>query len=306
MNIFQKPKIFLYGGCDLLDLVDNPHIKNNFEVVKKSQVFVDDSSLNFDIFPGLGTSVISLYTKPGPIAQRVLETLSTGRKRDIIVNRELYNEIVKFPYLDFYKKHAGPNDYLLLGFSPEVYTKFHRLGECFTCCPPMKVIENPDNCLHWLYKEYLTKDEFLLPFDTKESLEWSFDLMVDLARDIYEIFQDRVILVKSHFSNFIISEDYKIKSLNFGPDNLLYYRQTKIVTDPLDLNYVDRLSKIIMNKFRHHYKSDLSLIQLDDPVFLDANHKWGFGQFHIDLKSRDKIAKLVCAELLKKQITYEQ
>jgi hypothetical protein len=204
--------------------------------------------------------------------------------------------------LSFYKKHAGPNDYLLLSFSPEIYTKFRKSGECFTCVPTMRNLAKSDHCLHWLYKEYFKKDEFLLAFDTKESLEWSFDLMVDFARDIYEIFQDRVILVKSHFSNFAITDNHQIKKLNFGPNNLLYYKQTKIITDPLDLSYTDRLSKIIMNKFRHHYKSDLSLIQLNEPVFLDANHRWGFGQFHIDLKSRDSIARLIYEDLVKKSL----
>jgi len=302
MGTLKKSKIFLYGGCDLQDIADNPIIQKNFEIVRSNHTIVDNSDFDFNnrSFPHMGTSIISLYTDPGPIAQRVLETLTTSKKRDLIINREPYNEIVKFPYLDFYKKNAGPDDYLLLSFSPEIYTKFYRLGECFTCFPAMRQLENPENSLHWLYKEYFTKDEFLLSFDTKESLELSFDLMVDFARDIYEIFQDRVLLIKTHFSNFIISDDYKIKSMKIGPDNLLYYKQTKIITDPLDHSYADRLSMIIMNKFRHHYSSNLNLIQLNDTVFLDANHRQGLSPFHVDLKSRDKIAKLVCEDLLKR------
>jgi hypothetical protein len=167
----------------------------------------------------------------------------------------------------------------------------------------MKNLENPDNCLHWLYKEYFTKEEFLLSFDTKESLELSFDLMVDFARDIYEIFQDRVILVKTHFSNFVISENHKIGTVQVGPGHLLYYKQTKVITDPLDHHYAERLSLIILNKFRHHYKSDLSFISMNEPVFLDANHRLGFSQFHIDIKSRDKIAKLIYEELVKKELS---
>jgi hypothetical protein len=301
-------KLFLYGGCDLHDIVDTPTVKKHFKVINCNLTgHIDNVSLDFNnaTFPSMGTSLISLYSKPGPIAQRVLETLSTGQKRDIIINRETYNEILKFPMLSFYKKYVGPNDYLLLSFSPEIYTKLLKSGECFTCLPTMRNLANPDHCLHWLHKEYFKNEDFLLAFDTKESLEWSFDLMVDFARDIYEIFQDRVILVKSHFSNFAITDNHQIKNVNFGPRDLLYYKQTKIITDPLDLNYTDRLSKIIMNKFRHHYKSDLSLIQLNEPVFLDANHRWGFGQFHIDMKSRDKLAKLVCAEILKKNLKYE-
>jgi len=305
----KKPNIFLFGGCDLSDVVDNDLFARDFNVVKQAinQPLIDNGDLDFNkgSFPARGTSVISLYTKPGPIALRVLETLAAGKKRDIIMNRQTYNEIAKFPYIDFYKKNAGPRDYLLIGFSPEIYTKFYSAGECFSICPAMGVLQDPSNCLHWIYKEYFTKDEFLLSFDTKESLELSFDLMVDFARDIYEIFQDRVLLIKTHFSNFIISNDHKIKSIEFGPDNLLYYKQTKVVTDPLDHSYADRLSMIIMNKFRHHYSSNLNLIQLNEPVFLDANHRSGFSQFHIDSNSRGKIAKLIHKDLTKRALEIE-
>jgi len=303
MNDNKDIKLFLYGGCDLHDIVDNPVIEKHFKVIKSgSLVGTDNGELNFDngTFLKNGTSLISLYTKPGPIAQRVLETLMTASKRDSIINRETYNEIVKFPMLSFYKKHAGPNDYLLLSFSPEVYTKFRKWPECFTCLPSMRNLENPDNCLHWLYTEYFRKEELLLPFDTKESLELSFDIMVDFARDIYEIFQDRVILVKTHFSNFAIGNDFKIKKIQASPEQLLYYKQTKIITDPLDHNYADRLSMIIMKKFRHHYRNDLSFIQLTEPLFLDLNHRLGFSQFHIDVRSRDSIARLIYEDLVKK------
>jgi hypothetical protein len=305
----KKPNIFLFGGCDLHDVVDNDLFARDFNVVKQAinQPQIDNGDLDFNkgSFPTMGTSVISLYTKPGPIALRVLETLATGKKRDVIMNRQTYNEIAKFPYIDFYKKNVGPCDYLLMGFSPELYTKFYGAGECFSCFPAMGALQDPSNCLHWIYKEYFTKDEFLLSFDTKESLELSFDLIVDFARDIYGIFQDRVLLIKTHFSNFIISSDHKVKSIEFGPDNLLYYKQTKVVTDPLDHSYADRLSMMIMNKFRHHYSSDLNLIQLDEPVFLDSNHRWGLSQFHIDLTSRGKIAKLIHADLIKRTLEIE-
>lgn len=304
MNITSKPKLFLYGGCDLHDISKCDVLLRDFNVIEyaidKDNVNNEDLDFSKGSFPGMGTSIISLYTKPGPIAQRVLETLSTGRKRDVIVNRQIYNEIVKFPYLDFYRKHAGPDDYILIGFSPELYTKFIRAGECFSCLPAMDILKNEDNCLNWLYKEYFTKEEYLLPFDTKESLEWSFDLMVDFARDIYEIFQDRVVLVKTHFSNFAIANDNKVRNIKVGPDHLLFYRQTKIVTDPTDHNYAERLSSIIMNKFMHHYKTNLNVVKLNEPVFLDPDHRWGYSQFHIDIGSRNKLAYLVHEDLVKK------
>jgi hypothetical protein len=303
MNI-TKPKIFLYGGCDLHDIANNDFLQREFDVISYAVDIhtVDNTLLDFNrgSFPSKGTSIISLYTKPGLIAQRVVETLMSNQKRHTIINRQLYNEVCKFQYLDFYRKHAGPNDYLLVGFSPELYTKFRGTTDCFSCSPAMNGVSDPDNCFHWLYKEYLTKDEFLLPFDTKESLELSFDMMVDFARDIYEIFQDRVILVKTHFANFAIASNHNIAPVKFDPSDLLYYRQTKIITEPTDLNYAERLSTIIMNKFRHHYSSNLDLIKLNEAVFLDSNHRWGLGQFHIDANSKNKLAKIILDNITKK------
>jgi hypothetical protein len=307
MNL-SKPKLFLFGGCDLRDIAKNDGLQRDFDVIdfsinhqKIDNTFIDFSHASFP-----ETSIMSLYTKPGPIAHRILDTLATAQKGHMIINKNVVNEILKFPYLDFYKQHAGPNDYLLISFSPEIYTKYASHGEIFTCMPSMSSLENPDNILHWVYKEYLQKPELLMPFDTKESIEMTSQIMIDFARDLYEIFQDRVILIKTHFSNYVLSKDSKITKIQPGPSNLLYYRQTKVITEPTDLSYVERLSMIITNKFRTRYKSDLTLIQLNEPVFIDGNHRWGSTQFHIDVDSRNKIAKLVRAELKNKISNYEQ
>jgi hypothetical protein len=301
-----KPKLFLFGGCDLHDIAKNDLLQRDFDVIDFAinKHEVDNAAIDFkqSSFPEMGTSVMSLYTKPGPIAQRVLENLATGRKRDMIINRPVYNEIVKFPYLDFYKKNAGPNDYLLISFSPEIYTKCVIAGEIFTCLPAMHILENPENKLHWIYKEYFQKEEFLMPFDTQENIEPTGQIMVDFARDLYEIFQDRVLLVKTHFSNFVMSSDFKINKIKPGPQQLMFYRQTKIITDPTDHTYAERLSMIIMNKFKNRYKAKLKLIKLNEPVFIDANHRWGTSQFHLEFGSRNKIAKLIREELAQKII----
>lgn len=310
----KKPKVFLYGGCDLHDILQNDLLQKDFEIVNYSvdTYNVDNSNLNFNqrSFPDLGTSLISLYTKPGLIAQRVIETLSSAKSRDRIINQSIYNEIVKFPYLDYYKKYANSNDYLVINFSPELYTKVINSADKFTCLPSMDILKNPKNCLHWIYQEYF-KEEFLLPFDTKESINLTNELLVDFSRDIYEIFQDRVILVKTHLSDLVISHDYKIKNVKVGiKDNVLHYRETKIATEPRDHNYAKKLTSIIMHKFMQLYRSNLELVELNEPIFLDSNHRWGYSQFHIDLNSRNKIAKLIYDNINKKrknfsEITYE-
>lgn len=299
--MITKRKIFLFGGCDLHDIAKNDLLQRDFDVIDYAidKIAVDNGIPGFDrcSFPNIGTSVMSLYTNPGPIAQRVLETFAENQKRNLLLNRQVYNEIVKFPYIDFYRKYAGPDDYLLLGFSPEIYTKFRTKDECFTCVPPMDSLKDPDNILHWIYRDYFTKEDYLLPFDTKESLETSFDILVDFARDVYEIFQERVILVKTHFSNFVLCPDYKVRKIEPGPDHLMFYRQTKIMTDVTDHNYADRLAMIIMRKFMHHYSSDLKMIQLNEPVFIDGDHRWGYSQFHLDINSRTKLANMIYTDL---------
>lgn len=305
--INSKNKLFVYGACDLLDVVKSDLLRRDFDVIDFAvdRSIIDNSRLEFNTmsFPDAGTSVISMYTKPGPIAQRALETFETLSKRDKLLYSSTFKEILKFPYLDFYRKHAGPNDYIVISFSAELYTKLLCVSECFSCLPSMNHMFDKNNCLHWLYSDYLSKEEYLLPFDTKESLEWSFDVMVDFARDIQSIFQDRVILVKTHFSNLAISNSLEVVKIKPSPDDLLFYRQTKVVSDATDHNYAERLSEIIMNKFKHHYSFDLPVIRLAEPVFLDANHSWGLSQFHIDSNSRQKIAKRIHEKILKHSIT---
>jgi hypothetical protein len=297
-----KSKLFIFGTCDIRDIARNELLSRDFDIWFDNKVpTIENGSLDFDSMnpPTSGTSMISLYTKPGAVAQRMLETYETLSRKDRFLYENTVKEIIKYPLLKMLKKNAGPNDYLAISFSSELYTKFLCNSECFTCSPVMHHILDPKNALHWVYKDYLSKEEYLLPFDTKESLEWSFDLLVDFAKDIYEIFQDRVILVKTHFSNLVIEKDLSVVKIKVSPNNLLFYRQTKIVTDPTDHVYAERLSEIIMNKFRHHYPVDLPLIRLDEPVFLDANHRWGLNQFHIDNNSRLKLGALMHESLMK-------
>jgi hypothetical protein len=307
----MKPKLFLFGACDLDDIMNNDLLYRDFEVVNQKHTrdnTIVPGSINFDEqrFPGHGTSLISLYTEPNNIAMRVADTLVKCDKRERIESLFVYQEVVKFPYLEFFKKHAGPEDYLVISFSSELYTKVACANEVFTCLPAMQRIFRPEHPLYWLYKEYMSNDNYHLPFDTKESLELSFDIMEDFTRDIYEIFKDRVILVKTHFSNLAISDGCKVVQMNVGPDDLLFYKQTKIAHDPTDHKYAERLSRIIMNKFRHHYSADVPLIELKDNVFLDASHKWGLSQFHIDAFSRNKIARKIHEHVMSRRTVIEQ
>jgi hypothetical protein len=304
------PKIFLFGACDLHDIVDNTMMNDKFDVVyespygKTSKLRDQELDFNNTTFPVAGTSIVSLYTNPGNIAKCVTETMHLKKNKNYN-DTLVYKEVAKFPYLNFYKKHAGPNDYIIINFSAEIYTKILAGQECFTCLPAMKKIAHPANKFYWLYKDYIQNDLYHLPFDTKESLELSFDMLVDFARDIYDIFQDRVILVKTHFADFVISNDQSVTKVIEDPSDIFLYKQSKIVTDPTDHKYAERLSMLILNKFKHHYKSDIPVVKLDEYVFLDTHHRWGVGQFHLDQNSRNKICKKIYEELVKKIVANE-
>jgi len=294
----SKQKLFLFGACDLDDTLNDPLLYRDFDVMSQKNhrnMTIVPGSLDFaeQRFPGHGTSLISMYTKPNNIAMRVADTLAKCDKNTRINNMDVYQEVTKFPYLDYYKKYAGPEDYLVISWSTELYTKVACGSEVFTALPAMQHIFKDNSPLYWLFKEYMSKEEMHLPFDTKESLELSFDIMEDFAKDIYEIFGDRVIMVKTHFSDLAISDGCRVVKMNVGPDDLLFYKQTKLASDPTDHNYASRLCKIIMNKFRHHYTAEVPIVALEDRVFLDASHKWGLSQFHIDAFSRGKIARRI-------------
>lgn len=306
----MKPRLFQFGGCDLYDITRIDLLQRNYDVISYAPdpKSVDNGLVGFEqaSFPDVGTSVISLYTKPGALAQRCLESLQKAKKRDMILNRRVFNEVAKFPYLEFYRRHVRPGDFLVLGFSPELYTKIQVAGECFSCVPGIDVIKDPNNCLHWLYQDYVRMEKYQLPFDTKASLEWSFDLLVDFARDIHQLFQERVILVKTHFSSLLLTRDLRVEPVKIGPDQLSYYRQTKLQHDPTDNRYAERLSTIIMNKFQHHYSSTLTQVQLTQPPLIDANHDWGLNPFHIDPQSRYQLAVMIDREIQSRMKPKEQ
>jgi hypothetical protein len=300
-----KKKLFTFGGCDILDIAHDQLLASEFDLVPYNPKLGDAKidSLNFELspVPSKGTSLMSLYTAPGPAAHRLLDTLMHSPKRETALNKELYSEICKFPYFKFWKENAGPNDYLLLGFSAELYTKYYTTSECFTLIHTdgLLKIQDTRHCLHWLYKEYIQKEQHLLSFDEQVSLNCTSDLTVDFARDIYEIFQDRVFVVKTHFGS-LIKSDNNLKELNVTPANLVYYKQTKVMDSPF-MTYAERCAGIILNQFVRRYPTELKPIKLSDKhIFLDPGHKWGISPWHIADDSRSKIANLILMELWKK------
>lgn len=299
-------KLFLFGGCDLADIANEEILKNNYTIVDYKHNFgnVEYGSLEWSKmrFPEQGTTTISMFTEPGPIALRLTEQLYKLGKKRISENTFIYHEIAKFPYFEFYKKYAGTNDYLLMSLGPELFTRMKCGREYFTILPNMYKLSNQFDPLHWLFKDYICKEKYHITFDDEPSLYEGFIFSKSFLKNLEEIFQNRIILVKPHISNLII-KDGQISKINTSLKNVLFYKSNKIVRDGSDWSYAEKLWGTIITAFQRKYSYELPIVELDkdESIFLDANHRWGVSPFHLDKPTRIKIAKEITAKLSYKQ-----
>jgi hypothetical protein len=294
-----KPKIFLFGACDLFQAVIIDSIRKEFTVDCVGVEKTDSLDLK-TLKPKFSTSMRSLYTKPNEIANRLHDTLI--QSDDIKhYHYELYREIIKFPYLEYFKNNAGPNDILVMNLSSELYTKIGVKSELFTIIPvPDNGIVNKSDQLHWLYDEYFRKDIYQIPFDDEESLNVTYDLLQEFAKDIYEIFQNRVVLVKTHITNLMLASDLTIKKVKVSmEENIPFYKPTKIMSHPLDHTYAQRSTNLLLKKFQKWYKCDIPMVETKEPVFMDPDHKFGVAPFHLHKISNYKIGLNIYQELVK-------
>ena len=297
----QKPKLFLFGGCDLWDACNINVIRDHYQIDRYA--FSTNRNINRDICnrPQESTSLISLYTKPGLIAEQVQETLlsTTNLKYHHILAAE---EILKYDYLNFFKKNASSNDILLLNFTNDLYTKFRYRNECFTILPQLMPISDPTDPLHWLYKKYISSERYHQCFDERDMLNETTESLRDFAKDIFEIFQNRVILVKFHFSNTIYCDSLEnVKKIKWSCNSKIpFYKTSKIMGDPTDHSYAKRCANLILERFRIFYKSELPIIELDDKdCFIDANHRHGLAPLHLHPVTTEKIGQKIYEELSK-------
>jgi hypothetical protein len=297
-----KPKIFLFGACDLYQAVNIDTIKKEFDIdtAPKGLAQVDHLDFNLGLKPKYSTSLQSLYTKPNELANRVYDTIRniTKPKR---YHYEVYREITKFPYLKYFKDTAGPNDILILNFSSELYTKLSVKSEKITIIPaPDADLKNINDEFHWLYKEYYTKNVYQIPFDNDKSLNDTYDLLEDFAKDIFEIFQDRVILVKTHMTNLALATDLKIDKIQVPLESHIpFFKPSRVMSDPVDHEYGMRVTNIFLTKFKRKYKADIPVVSIKEPVFVDFNHPYGYAPFHLHRFSNYKIGLGIYNELVK-------
>jgi hypothetical protein len=292
---YKKPTIFYFGACDVGIALNNPLIKNTFSLFKNER---KTDSLDFDTcwFPDYSTSLISLYTPPpSEIASRVYDSL-VKCKELTSHHYQAYREIFKYPYLENFAKNAGPNDILVLNFSSELYTKISCKSEWFTLLPCFNKLNHPDDPLKWLVDDYLMKKEYQVPGDSEIAVNDSWNLLARFANDIYKIFKNRVVLVNTHLTDLSI---HKGKIVKTPIKQQLSYRQSKLSADYIEHNYAQRITNMVIRKFRIKYPDELPVVAVDDLLFLDPEHPSGYSPFHFDKTSAEKIAYKIYLELLK-------
>ena len=297
----QKPRLFLFGGCDLWDSTNVKLIRDSYYIDKYAFNTNKDASLNVNNKFQESTSLISLYSKPGSVAERVQDTLYSLDKLEY--HHVLASEqVMKYDYIEFFRRHVGPNDILLLNFTNDLYTKFRRGSECFSILPQLMPIAKPSDPLYWLFDEYIKHDFYHSCFDDKDSLNETTEALRDFAKDIYSIFQDRVILVKFHLSNLIYHGSIdNVKQLNWSCNSEIpFYKTTKIMIDPTDHSYAKRCANLILERFRIFYKADLPIIELEDhECFIDPCHRHGLAPLHLHPVTTEKLGYKIYEELTK-------
>ena len=295
----NKPNIFLFGACDVGGSL-------NFELIKKEFSFHrteinkhthDTLDFNTCKVPDFSTSLVSLYTSPpSEIASRVYDSLITHKNLKP-EHYQTYREILKYPYFNYLKKHARPNDILIISFSSELYTKFLYRNEWFTVLPCVEEIRwNENDPLKWLIDEYIAKEQYQVPHDDESALNQTWDLLTTFANDVHSIFKNRVILVNTHLTDLTM---YKGKIIKTPIKQHLSYKQAKLSTDLIEHKYAQRITDMLIRKFRIKYPEELPVVSIDDNLFLDANHPHGHAPFHFDRPSSEKIGYRIYLELLK-------
>lgn len=245
-------------------------------------------------YPYLNTSLISLFTDPGIISEKAwyyfdkIETLDDQQKN-------MHAELCKFPYIEFWKKNVTKNDYLVVSFSTEFYTKFYDTKECVTLLPQFQFGLAAD----W-FKILLHDAKFHLQFDDKLNLGLTREMLVDFSKTIYDIFEDRVVLVDTHLSDNVLIDKKSVSNSPVNFKNIPYYQNNRFSYDPKNRNYGKRLITAMIKEFKRKFSGDVPVITIPDSfVYRDSTHRWGNNPFHLHQSTTNMIGCLVFEHIQK-------
>lgn len=301
----QKPKVFFLGACEVGDCLRSipDNILSKFEFVppdahlwEEHENIEDFSSLQ----PIANTTLGSIYAEPGPVAAQFDEwtrKLQRDKKQKLgIPYVRAYKEIVKFPLLDFYRKNAGPNDIFIFSFSLELTTKFFRNKECFTLIDDIKTIYKG---VDWLEK-LIDNEANLLNFDESETSGAKGDYIEQFAKDISEIFKDRVIMLESlPVNNFLLNQDTLEKIIIKRTDFAIpFFKSKNKVQDINSFDSPRRFLKAAYFIFKKKYPYSIPTIQIDvDNCYVDPSHKYGMHPWHWHQLTKTRIGNQLAEKL---------
>jgi hypothetical protein len=278
-KVVNKPAIFALGACDLQDSLMVPSIARAYRLNNVCS-----------------TSLLSLLTPPGSISLQILDYFHQ-QKHTSDTNNLLIGEAKKST-IDLWKTTATSQDFLIISFSTEFYTKFYDDKECLTLHPHLRPVPGFD----WFNNNILAPSKFHLEFDEEKNLSLQQDLIYDFADIVDKIFQDRVILVKTHLTDKIINgkKTYIEKA---APTSIHNFSNKKSIVGEKSSNYGQRLVDAMIKQFRRTYKHDIPLVSIGDEfVFRDARHRWGPQPFHLHSTSTLMIGAQILEELKKKNL----
>lgn len=293
----NAPTIFIHGGCDVNDAVNIELIRSKYRL-DGPRFGYNKNSLDFNTEFRFheSPSIMSMYSTPSSIAYRVYDSLKTQKlyAHDQIVALE---ETLKYPVLEFYKRHATKNDILVISFISELNLKIKQGSECFTVSPNFKSLQNPLDPLHWLYTDYICNVSLQSPFFEHRNLQQTKEHLKDFAREIYSIFEDRVIIVDTHMASMFYKTD-SLHPLNYNSNSFPFYKYSKFVDSPADTTSIRKWITTFINVFKYFYPSDVSVVSIErEECFMDPNHRFGPSLTHLHPYSINKIGMELSREL---------
>jgi hypothetical protein len=290
------PTIFVHGGCDINDAVNIELIRSKYQLDDPrfgSNKHIKDITTDhrFRETP----SIVSMYSQPSSIAERVydsLEKLPINNRSHVVAAEE----ILKYPVLEFYKKHASTNDIMILGFLNEFNLKIKSKNECFTISSQFKNFTDKNDPLHWLYSEYITNEKYYSPFFEDRNLQETKEYLKDYAKELYNIFKNRLVIVDTHLASFYYNSS--IESITLSSNSIPFYKPLNVNT--VDIDYMRKWMKTLIRIFKHFYPVDVPVVSINNnECFRDPNHKFGPAATHLHPYSINQIGVALYRELEK-------
>lgn len=295
-------KVFTFGPCDVYYSMDIPEVQNNFCIDHKRRYkSLSDFNNVLDFRPHLNcTSMRSLYSTPGPIAYRIVESLNKSDKLSSY-QYHTYEESMKYPFLEYFKKNVTENDVLVLGLSAEFYSKLVIKDECITLHPsmfPLILEKNERERTSWLFNNYYLSKNFLQAFDEDRISIDNIEYIRRFTADIASIFKDRVILLRGHISDIMFDgSSYSKFSTNIN-NFCQFYNPSRVAVEAR--GHVEKFANIFTKRFLKNYPYDIPVVSIDnDKCFIDANHPQGLAPFHFHKSTNYLIGLEIYKELVK-------